>query len=554
LDGNEEEVNAFSTERYEQQRLWSKLDLPVRKHKLTIQNTAGHGNGHSLSLDAFVVTAKEFSIPARVDHADGWSLVQKGSTGVGAMQLIMISETHALILDKTEHNYLSIDGHPAWGVLYDIETHKLQPLALESNSFCAAGSFLSNGTLVNVGGDRPAIIDDSPDEFNDVDGRQSIRILQPCLGSTEECRILDMVKGSQVIRWYPTTLRITGGSILIIGGNRENVFMNNFTINEPTTSFFPSLPSSPIKFDFPFLNRTLNANLFPHAFSLPGKRAFVIANSDSIFYNWGASPPAEEEKNYPLPNAVRVTYPMGGIALMLPLSSKDNYTSTILVCGGSDAFDMLCNYEYSSKYPASKQCARIEIKRDGTTDGWKLDDSMPVGLVMPDGVLLPTGEIVIMNGASAGFMGFGSVVDPDALSNARDPLMSPIVYSPDKPSGKRFRKLGVRSDIPRLYHSVASLTPRGDVMITGSNPNPDRTVVKYPTDFRVEWLRPPYMDAKRPTYKGLPERVDFGAKFTLDVQIPSSLDSSKIKGSSIQYTMVCRLLSLTINYSYSFTC
>jgi hypothetical protein len=533
-------VDGSSAESYEQQRLWSKLELPLRKYTLTIQNTVRGGPRHRLDVDAFVVTTNpSYVVPGgRVSNSpDGWSLVQNGLSGVAAMQLTVVSPTHALIFDKVEHNYASIEGHPAWSVLYNLNTHELRPLDLASNSYCASGSFLSNGTLDGVGGNPPAVVDTSNSEYHDVDGRQSIRIFEPCLGPSEACSVLDMVNASSVIRWYPTTLRNTDGSALIIGGATENVFDNNHTINQPSTSFFPSRPSSPAKFDFPFLNRTLNANLFPHAFSLPNHRAFIIANTQSVFYNWGASPPVEET-TYPLPNGIRATYPMAGTALLLPLSSQNNYTSRILVCGGSDAFDMLCDFQYSSKEPASNQCSRIEIKRDGTTDGWMIDDSMPDGArVMPDGVLLPTGEVVILNGARTGFMGTASVIDPVGQSNADDPALSPIVYSPDNQPGHRFSELAVRSDIPRMYHSVATLTPNGDVMIAGSNPVSDRMRAEYPTEYRVEWLSPPYMKADRPTYTGLGAVIGYGAKFTLDVHIPSSLDKSKIKG-----TLTCDLM------------
>ena len=529
------EVSGDSDDPYEQQRLFMMLELPLRKYTLTIQNTAGGGDGHLLTVDAFLVTLNpSFVVPGgRVPHADGWSLVQRGLSGVAAMQLTIISPTHALIFDKVEHNYASIEGAPAWSVLYDINTDELRPLLLESNSFCASGAFLSNGTLITIGGNRPAIVDANNNLYHDVDGRQSIRIFEPCSDPSGACNILDMVNASSIIRWYPTALRLTDGSLLVIGGSTENVFMNNHTINVPSVSFFPALPSTPTSFPFDFLKRTLNANLFVHAFSLPNKRAFVISNTESIFFDWGVSPPVEENKTYPLPNGVRVTYPMAGTALLLPLSSAENYTSRILVCGGSTTFDQLCNFEYSAHTPASSQCSRIEIKRDGTTDGWKVDEPMAGGArVMPDGVMLPTGEVVIVNGARAGYMGFGSVVDPVALSNAADPALTPIVYSPDKPLGQRWQELRVRTDIPRLYHSVATLTPNGDVMITGSNPSPDRILTENPSDYRVEWLSPPYMTAARPSYTGLGKIVGYGTTFTLDVQIPAGLDKYKIKGTS----------------------
>lgn len=41
-----------------------------------------------------------------------WSLRQGGDTGVSAMQLVVIDENHAVIIDKVEANPLTINGHP----------------------------------------------------------------------------------------------------------------------------------------------------------------------------------------------------------------------------------------------------------------------------------------------------------------------------------------------------------------------------------------------------------------------------------------------------------
>ena len=529
------------------------LTLPFGTYTLTIHYDPANKKGAVIDVDAFVVTLPDSFEPPPITHSGGWSLIKKGLTGVSAMQITVISPTHAMIFEKVEHNYASIGGHPAWGVLYNLNTDEISPFPLQSNSFCASGSFLSNGTLVSIGGNPAAVIPSSPNAYHDVDGRQSIRIVEPCLSpDATDCNVLDLVDGSPIERWYPTVLRVTDGSGLIIGGGTENVFMNNITINQPSVSFFPSRPTSPISFDFPFLNRTLNANLFVHAFSLPNKRAFVISNTQSIFFDWGASPPHEEATEYTLPNGVRVTYPMAGTALLLPLSSQNNYTSRIIVCGGSKAFDRLCNFQYSAQFPGSNQCSTIEIKRDGTTTGWKLDDPMPEARVMPDGIMLPTGEIVIVNGAGTGYSGFASVIDPVGLSNADHPTLSPILYSPDKAPGKRFTQLTVRSDVPRMYHSVATLTPNGNIMIAGSNPNPDRLLVKYPTEYRVEWLNPPYMTADRPTYSGLPKVIGFESKFTLKVNIPKGLDQSKMKGAQCRWYTYC-LYERLIFFFFFFT-
>lgn len=58
-------------------------------------------------------------------------------------------------------------------------------------------------------------------------------------------------------------------------------------------------------------------------------------------------------------------------------------------------------------------------------------------------------------------------------------------------------------------------------MIAGSNPRVDVAADKYPTEYRVEWLSPPYLAQPRPTYKGLPLTIDFNAQFVLQVTLPA---------------------------------
>lgn len=88
------------------------------------------------------------------------------------------------------------------------------------------------------------------------------------------------------------------------------------------------------------------------------------------------------------------------------------------------------------------------------------------------------------------------------------------------------------STIPRLYHSVASLTPSGEVMIAGSNPNDDISTTKYQTEYRVEWLRPPYIGhLNRPVIVGLPPIGNFDKAITLQIKTPGikSLSRPNIK-------------------------
>ncbi|KAJ7074306.1 copper radical oxidase [Mycena amicta] len=505
-----------SDKRLPQQRIFWFFDLTPGKHTLKLVNTAVPA-GHSrsiLSFDAFVVTLgpdrqpstvpSNFgaSLPPGALQAERWTLEQKGSTGVHAMQLVVVSPTHALIIDKVEHNPVSIDGHPAWAALYNLDDHSVMPMSIQSNSFCAGGTFLSNGTLINVGG-NPVVEDKTAAaDFGDVDGLQAIRLFHPCSADPENCAIYENHQRIRMAspRWYTTVLRLYDGSAMILGGSKKG------------------LPIS-----LPFLQDTLNANLFPIAFSLPNGKIFIAANTQAVIYDWTNN---KERRLPPIPNGVRVTYPMTATAVLLPLSPLNHYMPEVLICGGSNISDTRAGYDISSQEPASEQCVRMTLSDEGIAKGWEVE-WMPDARLMPDAVLLPTGKVLIVNGARTGISGYGNVRNQTGQSNADNPVLKPVLYDPYAPSGSRFSDQGIpASNIPRLYHSVATLTPRGSIMIAGSNPNLDRSALKYGTEYRVEWLRPPYMTMSRPQIVKGPKQIDFEETTTLTVKLPPGSPSN----------------------------
>ncbi|KAJ7087770.1 copper radical oxidase [Mycena epipterygia] len=526
-----------------QQRIFWSFNLSPERHTLKIINTStrpGSTRSYIASLDAFVVTKgtqlhppSPLRLRSDVDPTETWTLEQKGSTGVHAMQLAIISPTHALIVDKVEHNPLTIDGHPAWAALYNIETHAVEPLSMQSNSFCAGGTFLGNGTLVNIGG-NPVVKDNtSAADFGDLDGLQSIRLFQPCPSSSMDgCKMYenhDRIRMASP-RWYNTVVRISDGSAMIIGGSKKGGWINNATVNNPTIEYFPPKSihgSNGLPINLRFLERTLNSNLFPIAFALPDGTIFMAANNDAIIYDWENN---TERSLPPIPNGVRVTYPMAGTALLLPLSPENNYEPAVLICGGSNINDTKPGYEISSQDSASAQCSRMTLTDAGIAAGWEVDE-MPEPRLMPDAVLLPTGNIVVVNGAASGISGYGNVLDQVGASNADKPVLTPVLYTPSAPLRARFSRAGMpTSQIPRMYHSVATLTPGGEIMIAGSNPNLDRSEIMYGTEYRVEWLGPPYMTKARPQITEGPKQLEFGATEVLTIQLPTSVqDSSDIK-------------------------
>ncbi|KAJ6580692.1 glyoxal oxidase N-terminus-domain-containing protein [Mycena capillaripes] len=471
-----------------------------------------------LSLGSYAEGSAQLDTRASV--AGAWSLVQKGTTGVSGMQLAVVSETKAIIYDKVEHNALTVNGHVAWAVELDLNTQQIRALNPLSNSWCATGSFLGNGTLVNSGG-NPIVI-------TGANGLQGLRLFTPCTDGT--CDVYENPTRIRLssARWYPSSVRIEDGSIIIFGGSVSGGFINAAGMNNPSYEFFPPKNINGfngLKIPSKFLTDTLNGNHFPNLVTLPDGTLFVSANTGAMILNWKTN---IETRLPGIPNGVRISSPFSAGHVLLPLSPSNNYTPEIMICGGSTVSDKVSASSISSQAPTSAQCIRMVLNAAGIAAGWKVE-TMPQGRIMVDMVLLPDGRVMLVNGATTGVAGYGNVGNQVGQSNADNPAFTPVIYDPAAPAGSRFSTAGlVASTIPRLYHSTATLTPNGTVMLAGSNPNNDVTTVKYPTEYRqsrLEFYSPPYMNVARPSYTGLPATINYNVTFNLAVTLPANTAS-----------------------------
>jgi len=105
-----------------------------------------------------------------------------------------------------------------------------------------------------------------------------------------------------------------------------------------------------------------------------------------------------------------------------------------------------------------------------------------------------------------------------------DPVLTPTIYDPAAPIGKRFINNLPTSKIARMYHSVSLMIPDGRIWIAGSNPvDPPQTKgVPFPTEYRVEYFSPPYlMSGLRPTLTNVPNSIKYGTTFTLKINLHS---------------------------------
>ncbi|KAI0027650.1 glyoxal oxidase N-terminus-domain-containing protein [Vararia minispora EC-137] len=471
-----------------------------------------------------------FSLTGLVSAAadvPAWSFNLKNETsGIVALESIIVSPTLAIFFDRSSDDPLQINGHSAWGALWDLETSTVRALNVLSNSFCASGALISNGSMISVGGDAPGI------QPAALMGNNAIRIFEPC--ATQDgagCELFESPNSTAFTlaapRWYPSTVRIFDGSLLIIGGAHVDVVFYNID-PENSYEFFPKKDGGVVR-PSAFLERSLPANLFPRGFALPDGRVFIVANNQSIIYDVET----DTETVLPdIPNGVRVTNPVDGSAILLPLSPPA-YTPEVLVCGGSALDDRTQPANLSSQQPATSQCSRIELTDAGIKRGW-IVEHMLGPRIMPELVHIPNGQILIANGGRTGFAALSAVKDPVFQSNADNPVFTPEIYTPSAALGTRFSNQSMpTSPVARMYHSSITLTPQGNFLVAGSNPN-NHTVlpapdVKFPSEFRVETLDPPFMQVPRPALQSVPSKLAFGRTFTVPVTVPSNLAAKTVQ-------------------------
>ncbi|TFL02807.1 glyoxal oxidase precursor [Pterulicium gracile] len=463
--------------------------------------------------------------------APGWTLVQNGTTGIVAIELMVVSPTLGILFQRAANDPLQINGHSAWGALWDFRTNTASPLDLATNAFCGAGGFLSNGTVAVVSGHPVDIFEPPmpPAPPGAADGRMGVRMFEPCTTPDGAgCEIYDDPEVLHLVenRWYPTTVRVHDGSIMVIGGNEDLAPFYNEPNAVNNIEFVPPKDNN-VPRHSPFLVRTLPANMFPRAFALPDGKILMIANNGAMIYDMEN----DTEQALPdLPNGVRVTNPFDGTAVLLPLSPP-HYTPEVFVCGGSHVSDKIPPAQLTKQDPASDQCSRLVLTKEGIKRGWQVE-KMLEGRMIPEMILLPNGQVTIVSGAKTGYPAIGSVIGAIADgSNADHPAFTPALYTPDAPRGKRFTNRGMpTSKIPRLYHSTATLTPMGNIMLAGNNPHSFvNNQTEFPTEFRVEYLNPPYMHVKRPFVGALPAKLAYNKKVTVPVTIPKGLNVKNLK-------------------------
>ncbi|KAJ8689667.1 hypothetical protein PTI98_012545 [Pleurotus ostreatus] len=504
----------------------------------------------------------KLSLPAAYAQVKPGSFVDGGNTLVSAMMMFVGNDEKVYILDKAEGNAAQVNGHPAWGAVWDMNTHTSTIMDVKTNVFCASGMHLPNGSYVTFGGNGAigpgGNIGSVPNNrgsadfdatYQDFDGGRSIRVLNPCTSSDNfadsKCQWFDdpSVLSMQKTRWYSAAEPLADGTVVLIGGFVNGGYVNrNYPNVDPefeggaadsTYEFFPANGRAPQTMQF--MIHTSGLNSYAHTFLMPSGKMFVQANISTVMWDY------DNNVETPLPDmpkgVVRV-YPGSGGVAMLPLTPANNYNPTILFCGGNDMPDEAWgNYSYPAintfNKPASKDCQRITPEpTDGSSATYVQDDDMLESRTMGQFVILPDGKLLMVNGGLNGTAGYAERTNetptygqmPFGMSLAAGPVGTPAIYDPNAPLGKRWSNAGLStSNIARLYHSSAILLPDASVLIAGSNPNVDvNLTTAFPTEYRAEIFYPPYFSAStRPVPSGVPKTLSYGGD-SFDISVPAT--------------------------------
>ncbi|XP_010532465.1 PREDICTED: aldehyde oxidase GLOX1-like [Tarenaya hassleriana] len=464
--------------------------------------------------------SKSGDVVAQTNWPGKWELFVKNS-GVSAMHAILMPVINKVqIYDATIWRVSGMKLPPgmqchvidaktkkedcwAHSVLLDVETGAMKPLLLNTDTWCSSGGLSVNGTLVSTGG------------FGG--GANTARYLRDC----ENCPWVEYPKALASRRWYSTQAALPDGSFIVVGGRDAQ----NYEYIPPEGVINTKL------YDSALLRETTDKeenNLYPFVWLNTDGNLFIFANDRSILL----SPKTNQViKEFPrLPGGAR-NYPGAASSALLPirlyLVNPKIIPAEVLICGGAkkDAY-----YKAGKKIfePALQDCARMNINSQNPV--WKTE-MMPTPRVMGDSVILPTGDILFVNGAKSGCSGW---------EYGKDPILKPLLYMPRLRRGQRFKELAP-STIPRMYHSTAIALPDGKVLVGGSNTNNGyKYDAEYPTELRIEKFSPPYLDPalanQRPRIvaNGSPKHVRFGQKFSVRIQ----LNQTKFHKNEVRLTML----------------
>ncbi|KAJ3103645.1 hypothetical protein HDU97_009984 [Phlyctochytrium planicorne] len=465
-----------------------------------------------------------------VQEIGSWSLAnfQTGVVGIHAALLpenrvILYERFHGLhapsIYPANPFTFVERIGQSEVSAEVDLDLGKFEPKHADSSPFCSGAAQMANGSILVVGGDG-----DNVGNGYIKDGRFAIRQY------THESGWVEIGQLHQS-RWYPTVTMVDHDRYLIVGGHKESYVPTDPERSNPTLEFWPPHPAGVVH--VPILTDTYPFNTYPVVFLLPSGKVFMLAGIRSCILDLSNMTMKElPQLQNPLLEPSR-SFPYSSQSVMLPLTPRNNFTATVMICGGT---------EKSGK--ASTSCSTI--RPDDKNPQWKNIEDMPVPRVMGDLVLLPSkklyftfdstdfvkaGKIVNVNGAK-----WGTADGPAGFGKSKDPAFEAVLFDPEADESVSPWKVMAGATVPRLYHSTALLLQDGRVATFGSDQQNYADASKDPFEYRIEYFWPPHIsDPNRPKLIKAPNELKCGQVFEVEYSIPKGNVAGDIKVVLIRY-------------------
>ncbi len=436
------------------------------------------------------------------------------------------------------------DGAGELSTLYHTNNGTYTVKPIREAPFCMGAVFLSDGTLFTAGGQDAAV------PFPPyLEGRNVVRRFSSTtmLWNVSSTRLRDF-------HWYPTLVYLPDDRVLIVNG-----FRSEFGSSAPHRLELYDVRADRVMMST--LSHPMAANdmdLYPTMYLLPWRpldsptsyAIFAARCWTTLIFTVSARDPAGSDATTiaVLRGAALPRWPSfwsvapfcgpssgGGTAAMLMLEPGSNYAPDVAMFGGID--NWAPNPACVCDRLASPWTMRLRLDRPSVMANTTryVRERMPSRRYAADAVTLPTGQVIIVNGAQSG-RSAGTV---DGGGQSRTPVLNawlytpsvplPVGYDPDTTVSPRFMVLAA-STIVRYYHSTALLLPDASVLVAGSEQGAECfgngcTGVAAPAvpEYRAEKFKPPYFfgafAARRPiimlAYNPPPNPLKYGWRWSV---------------------------------------
>lgn len=401
-----------------------------------------------------------------------WKALDSLPPGSNAYHMIMGPEGKILLIAGSGNSSAVFEAGTFKAYLWRPSEGKLDPLKdLPDDMFCAGHMLMSNGDAIAAGGTEGYKTDKKPWK-----GSKTLYTFD--FDEEKFVKQKNMYDG----RWYPSVINTRGGYALIVGGFDTNG--KKSATSEVYVPWKGTYNPRPGNRAFP---------LYPHL--------FLTADAKYFFTGEGWTKPAEDaegsQQDYFHPGFWDATNNKFKKVNDLTKPTQRGFGTScwlgsirrqkIMVMGGG--------------WPATSTTNVIDLD-SSSSPKFKKGPSLRAAKAYVSCVNLPDGSVLELGGGSANKVANASQT-VSLLKSATAKSWTPM--NP-LPKGEH-----------RLYHSMAYLADDGSVITLSSNP---KGQARSDSVLRFE---PPYLfnpdgtRAKRPTIGGVPELIDYGQTYSINV-------------------------------------